>query len=165
MVFDDAVDHARKLVAFSEAMFGEGNQNVRAHIAVYLMADSDSKANIIRGGIPLSADSQKWFDVMRGLAAFHMRNGLEPPEALERWAADTLEGQNLPPKADPRTTEVRNVGLAGMVREIVRIFSLNPTRNGGSPEQSACDAVAEAAGYGYKTAEAAWLKYKGLHPS
>ena len=165
MIFDDAVNHAGKLVEFSDALFGEGNQNVRAHIAVYLMADSDSKASMIKGGILLAAESAKWFDVMKGLAALHIRKGQELPEALGLWAADTLDGHHLRPKADPRTTEARNVNLAGMVKEIKEIFSLKPTRNGGSPEHSACDAVAKAAGYGYETVEAAWLKYNGLQVS
>ena len=75
---------------------------------------------------------------------------------LAEWVADVLAGVRTRPRTSPQTTSARDRMFTLAVYDLRTRFGLSPTRNETSPARSACDVVAVAGGFSYKTVERAW---------
>ena len=85
-----------------------------------------------------------------------LRGAVPLPMDLAEWVADVLAGVRTRPRTSPRTTSARDSMFSLAVYDLRSRFGLSPTRNETSPAHSACDVVAAAGGFTYKTVERAW---------
>ena len=114
----------------------------------------------IKHGIKFAWEGKYIWDALAAIAADMLRLGLPLPDSLQAWTADVVEGKITRPKRDAKSTLGRDYGLAWMVRHLTAKLVITPTRNDGSPEHSACDLVADALNFNYKTVVNAYLNHK-----
>ena len=118
--------------------------------------------SLLEEWIPRSKNHRFWWDVLEVVAAYALRQG-EVQDNLATWLADYLEGKTRKPRKGAGYYAGRDFLLAKMVSSVCDEVGINATRNDGSPPYSACDAVGEVVGLGYKAIETAWFEY-GLAP-
>ena len=96
------------------------------------------------------------WDAVSLIAQEALRGAAPLPMDLAEWVADVLAGVRTRPRRSPQTTSARDRMFSLAVDDLRNRFGLSPTRNETSPAQSACDVVATAGGFAYKTVERAW---------
>ena len=88
------------------------------------------------------------FDALVVTAANLLREGLRLPHELAKFAADVLVGKRLRPAKrgpDPYRDFIRNVELSFAVEAVVQKFSVARYEKGNTTNETAVDAVSEAA--------------------
>ena len=105
--------------------------------------------------IELSATSKLEWDIASRIAQEALYGGQGLPQSLADWAADVLAGKRPRPRTGSKTI-ARDIIFCIAVADLRDRFGLTPTKNSATDAFSACDVVAAAAGFGYKTVERAW---------
>ena len=143
-----------------------------AHLESVPVSELEARYYLEQGGIVLAAfvemlidekvrrPQQAW-DTLIFIAEALLRESKRLPIRLARWVADVLAGKKKRPRKDDSGTIARDLLIQDAVGRLVAEFDLKPTRNSGlklnaGGGQSACDAVGEARGLGYKTVERIW---------
>ena len=156
--YEAAVECAKELVLLASEVFGDWQSTATGAVAAYYEVIPEDRDGWLDYGIECSAETKLAWDSMLAVASYLMRNDDVMPRNLALWVADVLDGKRTRPKVAARSTWSRDIALAGIVDIIVENCDLHPTRNDGSEEHSACDAVGAAVNRSYKTVEAAWLQ-------
>ena len=108
-----------------------------------------------------SREHRAAWDMLNLMAQHELRRGAPIPPMLAAWIADVLAdvlaGDAPRPVKDGCAKDGRDAAMQATVAALVLAFDLTATRNDSSPEESACDAVAEAFGETYRAAKKAWL--------
>jgi len=145
-VFRDVVAYALELLnpdekkimieiikAFAEQK-SEEEQNEKTYQAVENALDGEMDTND--------------FDALVSTAAGLLREGQPIPNKLAKFAADALEGKRSRPTKrgpDPYRDFIRNVELSFAVEAVVQKFGIARYAKGNTNNQTAVDAVSEAA--------------------
>jgi len=145
-VFSDIVAYARELLnpdekkimielikAYAEQE-SEEEQNEKTYQAVEKALNDEMDTND--------------FDALVVTAANLLREGLRLPHELAKFAADVLEGKRSRPTKrgpDPYRDFIRNVELSFAVEAVVQKFGIARYAKGNTSNETAVDAVSEAA--------------------
>jgi len=145
-VFEDVVAYARELLTQHEGQIMMGilrasakqgsneEQDEQTYQAIEKALDGDMDTND--------------FDALVITVAGLIREGQRLPQNLAKFAADVLEGERLRPTKrgpDPYRDFIRNVELSYAVEAVVQKFSIARYAKGNTTNETAVDAVSEAA--------------------
>ena len=151
--FDDLVAHiqANHLDLYAEHL----EDPVELALVVYQHASADERAEDLAAMIELSAESKYEWDALSRIAQSALSDRQPLPQNLADWISDALSHRHERPKGGSGTV-ARDMLFCEAIRDLQDRFGLTPMRSSASEALSACDVVATASGYSYKTIEKAW---------
>lgn len=134
-------------------------------LAAALATEQPAAANL-RAILSIRAaarDKHTW-DALDHAAKIMLQQNAPLPRSLAAWIADRLTGACPRPRRGERQF-ARGLLIGACIEELVHRYEMHPTRRGthgpnGGDGQSACDAVAEVIGRGYKDVETIWTNWR-----
>ena len=145
-VFKDMIAYARKLLE-------PGEKKIMIElIKAYAEQESEEEQNeknyqAVQKALNDEMDTND-FDALVVTAANLLREGLRLPHELAKFTADVLEGKRSRPTRrgpDPYRDYIRNTELSFAVEAVVQKFSIARYAKGNTSNETAADAVSEAA--------------------
>lgn len=124
-------------------------------LLLYDHASAEEQADELATMIALSSQSKYEWDTVNQIAQRALNTGQPLPQNLADWVSDVLAGRRRRPSKGSKTI-ARDMIFCAAVEHLRTQFGLTPTRSSATEAWSACDVVAEASGYSYKTIERAW---------
>ena len=125
-----------------------------------VMKYRDITRALLRNWIHYSTEYKASWIALEAVAVDLFRGHLPIPDVLADWLALSMERTIKKPAKGAAATWMRDYGLARMVVHLSQLLVMTPTRNDGSAPRSACDFVAVALNFDYKTVVNAYLKHK-----
>lgn len=105
----------------------------------------------------LSFASSTAFELLEGISAGLIMDGIELPHSARLFVASVLRGVHKKPKKKLRKNDIRNLNVCILILAVSRKFQINAMRNAASPKNtSACDVVAEALNMTFETVASVW---------
>jgi hypothetical protein len=145
-VFNDAVAYARELLNPDEKKIM--SEIIEAFVELESEEEEVEKIyQAVEKALDGAMDTND-YDALVSTAAGLLREGQPIPNKLAKFAADVLEGKRSGPTKrgpDPHRDFIRNVKLSLAVEAVVQKFGFARYANGNTNNQTAVDAVSEAA--------------------
>ena len=160
--FDELVEYARgsPLGRFQELW----DKPVELALLLFETGSPTERTEELEAVIELSGTSKLEWDIASRIAQEALYGGQGLPQSLAGWAADVLAGKRPRPRTGSKTI-ARDIIFCIAVADLRDRFGLTPTKNSATGAHSACDVVAAAAGFSYKTVERAWGLREPQNPS
>ena len=160
MTGEKVIEYVRDLDRQNRRHVGDWYSNEAARVAAYWERDAEAKDALLRNWIHYSTEYKASWGALEAVAVDLLRRHLPIPDVLADWLALSMERTIKKPAKGAVATWMRDYGLARMVVHLSQLLVMTPTRNDGSPPCSACDFVAVALNFDYKTVVNAYLKHK-----
>ena len=151
--FDEVVGFARD--AYLARFEHLWDKPVELALLMYEVGSPQERADELDAVIEMSATSRLEWDIASRIAQEALYGGHELPSSLSDWVGDVLAGKRPRPRTGSRTI-ARDMIFCIAVADLRDRFALTPTKNSATGAFSACDVVAAASGFSYKTVERAW---------
>lgn len=151
--FEEFVDYAR--ATHLDRYRDLWEQPVELALLLFEAGTDQERAEELNNVIELSETSKLEWDIASRIAQNALYAGEQLPQNLADWTADVLAGRRPRPGVGSKTI-ARDMIFCNAVEGLKDQFGLTPTKNSATSTPSACDVVAKALGFSYKTIERAW---------
>lgn len=150
---EEMVEYAR--VAHLDRFRDLWDKPVELAVLLFDIGSEEEREQELKTVIELSATSKLEWDITCRIAQRALYQGEQLPPDLAQWTADVLAEKRKRPGKGSKTI-ARDMIFCIAVADLRDRFGLTPTKNSATQGDSACDIIAEASGFGYKTVERAW---------
>ena len=161
MTHEEIINYVKEMDRTNQSVHGDWTDNAAAFVSAYWERDAGARLEFLENWIANSEEYKAAWVALTAVASDLKRSGLSLPDSLAWWLAEVVGGKRRRPSKKTMGTYLRDYGLARMVLHLSQLFVVKPTRNDATETLSACDLVADALGYDYKTIVKAYMQHKG----